>query len=93
MFAEDLSLFLEDFGETVTLGGIPLQAIFDNAHQGTGLLGVDFESRNPTLRVKDADLPSDAHDLPVRVRGVDYEVVGVEPDGTGLSVLQLRRPR
>lgn len=93
MFAEDLTLFFADYGEMVTLGATPVKAIFDNGHQEVGLLGVDFESRNPTLQVKDADLPADAHDLPVRVRGVDYEVVGVEPDGTGLSVLQLRRLR
>ena len=93
MFAEDLSLFFDDFGETVSLGDIPVTCIFDNAHLPAGLMGVEFESRNPVLLVMDADLPADAHDLPVTVRGVEYEVINVEPDGTGLSVLQLRRLR
>lgn len=93
MFTEDLTPFFADFGEMVSLGVGPLKAIFDNGHQAASLLGVEFESRNPVLYVKTADLPADAHDLPVTVRGVEYEVINVEPDGTGLSVLQLRRLR
>lgn len=91
MFAEDLDVFLSDFGEPVTLAGATVQAIFDRAYRSADAEHLQIEDRAPVLTCKDADLPADPHDETVVIRGASWLVIGVEPDGTGLSRLKLRK--
>ncbi|PTR17498.1 hypothetical protein C8R31_101662 [Nitrosospira sp. Nsp2] len=88
-FAEDLSVFFDtdEFADAVTYNGAPLAGIFDNAYfEGQGIQG-----SQPVFTCPTADVASARHgDLLVRA-GVTYKVVGVEPDGTGITLLRLEK--
>lgn len=91
-FSEPLGVYtaLSVFGEPVQIGGKTVNAIFDRAYvpdTGFGLLAANAD---PQLIVADADLPPDAADAPVVVRGRTYRVASIEFDGTGMSTVQLR---
>jgi hypothetical protein len=57
--------------------------------------GVDFadaggvEGMAPELHVRADDLPTAAHGDALTVRGTNFRVVGVEPDGKGMIRLML----
>jgi hypothetical protein len=85
-FASDVALMLKDFGQSITLNGSTVQAIFDNAY--TGMLGM--ESSGPALTVASSDVAGVEQGHAVVVGSANYTVVTVEPDGTGVTVLRLQ---
>lgn len=102
MFQEDLSPFLADFGQPVTLLGRQVTAIFDNGYS-LGTVGVTgMASTQPTLTLPTSDVPPqiidwlsydeepfDPINLQVSISGRTYKIVEHEPDGTGMSLLKL----
>jgi|MudIll2142460700_1097286.scaffolds.fasta_scaffold380661_2 hypothetical protein len=94
MFAEHLAGYFTDFGETVTLHGLAVSAIFDDA--GTTVLNGEVATTQPqiTLTTYDVDNSGAVQGSFCIVRGVTYKVA-IPPaegrDGTGMSVLQLER--
>ena len=90
MFAEDMSVFFSDaeFATPVSFnGGEPVNCIFDNAYldaQGTA-------ATTPVLTAPTASLGGVAYGSAALVGGVAYSVVSIEPDGTGISSVQLRK--
>lgn len=92
MFAEDLSPFLNvaEFSVPATLpGGQVVPVIFENPH-GDGLAGF-MESSQPTALGASAQLASLDHGSVVSIGGASWAVVGVQPDGTGMTRLVLER--
>lgn len=84
-FSEDLSSFFVDFGVTVTVGGVSVRGIFDNAFiQALGISGT-----GPVLIVKTASVPSVAQGDAVVISAVNYTVAEIKPDGSGITVLEL----
>lgn len=85
---EDIRLFFSpaDFAEPVTVGGAPLNAIFD-ADFGAAL-GV--AGTGPQLTCSSVDVVAVQTGAAVTVRAQPYTVVGIEPDGTGITVLRLQ---
>ena len=91
MFVEDLSVFFDTangFAQSATVDGDTFPAIFDNAYQST--LGGLVESTGPICQAKTADVASVVQGATISIGGTDYVVTGVQPDGTGLTTLQLR---
>ena len=94
--SEDLSPFFADFGEPVIL--FPGA---DNESQavclfGNGFLAVEtaparvsLASANPTITMASADADDLRQGDPLSVRGVTYAVNTPQPDGTGLTILEL----
>lgn len=93
MFAEDLSAFFNpgEFSVPCTLpGGVVVQVVFDDV--GGNFLGAGLmEASQPAVLGRSADLAGLAHGAEVRVQAVDWTVVQSQPDGTGLTRLQLER--
>lgn len=87
MFAEDLASFFTDFGVDATLNGEAVRVIFDAAYVDP--LGV--ESSGPVATLPTADAATVAHGQTLIVSGTTYKVRGVEPDGTGITLLRLER--
>lgn len=89
MFVENIDEFLStaDFAIAVTIGGSPVNAIFDDAYQDD----LEVEGSVPTLWCKTAALPAIAHGTAVVVNSVSYRISGIQPDGTGVTVLRLQR--
>jgi hypothetical protein len=88
-FVEPLAVYFTDFAEDVTwsVGSATVQAIFDNEYQTA--LGV--VSRTPGVKVQDSQIPGVANAQTLTIRGQLYKIVGVEPDGRGVTRLQLEK--
>ncbi len=89
-FVEDLTAFLADFGEAVTLNGVAGTAIFD-ADYAVANAGGGVASTAPVLQLRTADVPALPVGKGVVVRGVNYTIAEHQPDGTGWSLLLLER--
>jgi hypothetical protein len=88
MFAEHLSGYFSDFGETVAVGTTTGTVIVDAAVD-------DFNrvlASAVVLTAIAADFPGVAAGDPVTLRATSYTVRSIEPDGTGLVLLKVSRP-
>lgn len=83
----DSATFLRDFGVSATVGGVACRGIFDAAWADTLGMG----NTRPQLLVATADLPALAVGAAVTVPAGAYTVQSIEPDGTGMATLILRR--
>jgi len=80
---------IDTLGEAVTVGGETIDAIFDNGFEGLSSFGIGVESSKPTLTCKSKDVIAIHHGCDAVVKDILYHVVGVQPDGTGITVLEL----
>lgn len=93
--ADDRAVFLNtyEFGVTATftgLSGAPtIDGIFDDP---SALANANVMSTDPFFRCRTADIPSGAGDgTRLQVNATDYTIRNLEPDGTGMTVLQLEK--
>jgi hypothetical protein len=89
-FVEDFAPFLSEseFAVPCTLpGGAVVPVIFDRPHLDA--LQDTFESIQPTALGRGSDLATLSHGAEVALDSVAYSVVGVQPDGTGMTRLIL----
>ena len=91
MSAEDFTAFmnLAEFATSVTLNGVTVAAIFDEAYASGDVGPYGMASTAPTLTIATADVPASPIGLPVVANGATYAVVVHRPDGTGISRLLL----
>jgi len=91
-FVENRAAFFADFGVTATIAGAPVSVIFDNDF----LASLGIESSNPMAYAAASDVASvvqgDAVEIPAGPFSEAFigTVVGVQPDGTGFTVLELQ---
>lgn len=89
---DDLPGFLTDFGETAILeGGSEITVIFDNEYSAATLFERDVESSAPTAMGLSSDLENVVHDSTIEIREITYRVIGIQPDGQGMTTLILAR--
>lgn len=74
-FVGDLSAFYADFGESVTVAGSPITAIFSGGYAEA----LDVAGTQPTLRCIAADVSGVALGAAVVRAGVNYTVRGKQP--------------
>lgn len=89
MFVEDLSVFLnaDEFGTTVTLGGVSVIGILGDAFIENNFV----QTVEPVFTYALSDQLSVAIDTTLISGSTTYKVKGIEPDGTGLNRLQLEK--
>lgn len=78
----------------ITVSGQAVQGIFDNGHAvalGGPFDGMGVSTTQPRLTCATASLPADPAGAAVVVGSASYVVAEHQPDGTGISVLMLRR--
>lgn len=86
----------DDFGTAATYrpqvgGPQTVNGIFDAPFRAAELEAeVGVETTSPTFACRTADLPHPEHGAVLSVDGTDYVIVGVHPDGTGVTLLMLR---
>jgi hypothetical protein len=88
---DDLSLFLEDFGIDVIFGGNTVKAIFHNEYEPVSLFSGEIESRNPYLEGISSDFSGIVHGSAITIEGVVYQVKSIQPDGTGMVLIELSK--
>ena len=77
-------------GQTVTGIGGSFAAIFDNGYAGN-LGDPVVEGTNPTLAARTSDLANVDKGDTVTVASTSYKVARLEPDGTGMTTVILKR--
>lgn len=72
--------------KTIKVYDKEVDGIFLNDYDEVGFV----ESSNPAFVAKSADLVDVEHDMEVYgLDGSKYRVVGIKPDGTGMTILEL----
>lgn len=89
----DLDVFLnsDEFAEIVTYKGAAIRGVFDDAFQVSAPDGLGIETTQPQVVVKSADVAGMAHGDTMTIKTVVYKVIGIHPDGTGLTTAILSR--
>lgn len=79
--------FFSDFSIDLTVNGVAVRGIFDNAF-GSAFGGM-IDGSGPMVRLPSSVLA--ARGNPVVIASTQYVITSVEPDGTGLTVLRLEQ--
>ncbi len=88
MVSEDLVPFFAEFGQACAIAGGSVTGIFDaQPQQAFGLV----DASGPALTIRSSDWASVTRGESVTVAAVAYTVIGIEPDGTGITILRLQR--
>lgn len=88
MVSEDLDPFFAEFGQACTISGGSVLGIFDAQYDRA----LEFaDSAGPVLTIQSADWPAVARGSSVTVASTAYTVIGIEPDGAGITRLRLQR--
>ena len=94
-FTEDLSAFLnvDEFATAATWNAGTIYGIFDNGYLGVpaGVV-VDLESAATSYHCQTADVSTAVHGDTITINAVVYTIVGIQPDGTGMTTLILQAP-
>jgi len=89
---DDLPAFFSDFGETAVLeGGGEIQVVFDDEYVAAAPMGQEVESSSPQAIGLSSDLENVTHDTTIEIRGVTYRIIGIHPDGQGMTTLIVAR--
>ena len=90
MFSEDLTAFFSldtpgSAAATVAAGSIVV--LFDNGYQGA--LAGFVESTGPSCQARSADVSALVQGSAISIGAKAYKVATVQPDGFGVTILQL----
>lgn len=89
-----LAVFAEPAAVQTAAGAVFLQGVFDDEYTPEGVTGnVQFRDRSHTLQILTSDLTANQVALrqTVTVRGKPYQILEIEDDIAGMSLLSLRR--
>lgn len=96
-FEEDLSLFLssDEFGSVATATTrhgevVQIQVIFDNGYAAQ--LGGLADATGPSALASSADVADLVQGSHVDIGAETWAVADMQPDGTGMTTLLLRKP-
>ena len=53
--------------------------------------GVGVETTQPVITVQTSKVPGIAHGDVIEISGINYNVIGIRPDGTGISEIALEK--
>jgi hypothetical protein len=90
-FTEPLAAFfdLDGFAVSATLAGVSVTGIFDNDYFEP--MGGEMQGATPVFTLPTASASSAAHGQSLVIGATTYKVRGVEPDGTGVTLLRLEK--
>jgi hypothetical protein len=89
-WVDDLDTMFDGW-DGVSYNGASIDGIFDDAYRGLNTASGEIETSAPALQVKSSDVTGIAHGSTITVNAITYKVTGIEPDGTGVTVLRLAR--
>jgi hypothetical protein len=93
MSADNLAMLdPTEFGATsLLIAGNPVSGIFDADYFEVTNVDSGVESSQPGVLCRSSDVSGVVHNDPVVVDGVNYVVVNIRPDGTGMTELMLEK--
>jgi hypothetical protein len=87
--AQDRLDLLSSLGDDITYNGSAIKAVFDSTYYEATMGDFGVEGAQAGMMCRDIDLTAPVHGDVVVVRGVSYVVIGVKPDGTGMTEFEL----
>lgn len=89
----DLATFLNtnEFATSITYNSNVIKGIFDDAYKGINMATGEIESTDPQVVVKTSDVSDIEHGNNLVISSTTYYVIGIQPDGTGLTTLILSK--
>ncbi len=88
--AEMDSAIFDELGDDAKIDGRPVRGMFSAPWLAPQVGRLNTGIVEPRLIVQDADAGGVGNSAQVIFDGLGYEVVAIEPDGTGVTVLVLR---
>jgi len=89
-FAEFLNVSEFASAGTWSVGPTPINLIFDSGYEATQLgLIAGIEGARLTAMVETASVPTIAHGQTIAIGGLIFTIRGIQPDGTGMTLLVL----
>jgi hypothetical protein len=89
MAIEDLANYLAVFGDDATLSDQAVRVVFYRPHQLAAVGQYGMASTQPAVVMATSDVPGNVVGQTLVCLGTTYVVAAHEPDGTGMSTLQL----
>ena len=89
----DLTTFLnpDEFAVEITYNSTMILGIYDNAFVEDQQNDINVETLQPQVIVKSSDVSSLSHGDTMTINSITYKVIGIQPDGTGLTIILLSR--
>lgn len=93
-FTEDLTAFFDpaDFGTVATFNAVSVNGTFDDPSKEYHLGQAGISDSRPTFTGRTADLAAATYNSIITINGINWVVVDVNPDGTGVTTLVLKEP-
>ncbi len=88
---DDLPTFFADHGVDATWNGTTFKVIFHNEYEAVSLFGVEIESKNPFMEVKDTDIAGMAHGNTVTINATAYKVKNIQAGEFGTKIVILSK--
>ena len=89
----DLDIFLnsDEFAVDITYNAGTIQGIFDDEFSSAVQGEMGIESTVPQVLVKSSDVVGIAHADLMTINTIVYKIIGIQPDGTGMTMLLLSK--
>ncbi len=88
--ASDLTTVFEDWDDIVW-NGTTYKGIFHNEYEAVALFGLEIESRNPYIQVRESDFSAIVQGNAVTIAGITYKVKSGQPNGFGMLLIELSK--
>jgi hypothetical protein len=86
---DEVILDNDEFSVDVLYNSTTFQGIFDDGFIDSADDGVAVESTAPQVQVKSTDVAGALHGQTMTIESVVYKIIGVQPDGTGMTLIML----
>lgn len=87
----DITTFFTDFAVEASYNGASIRVIFDASCKLVNALTGGIESTGPQAICQSADVEGAQHGEQIVINDTAYYIIGIEPDGAGITVLTLSK--
>ncbi len=87
----DLDVFFneDEHAVDITYNSTTIQGVFDNEFIAAADDSIGVETTSPRVQVKTSDVLTAVHDDIMTINSIAYKISGIQPDGTGTTLILL----
>ncbi|HSW65202.1 MAG TPA: hypothetical protein VLH56_18120, partial [Dissulfurispiraceae bacterium] len=90
-FEQDNGALFADFAVAASYNGAAIAVIFSEGYKAINAVTGGVESTEPQAICKSADAEAMSHGEQIVINDMAYYITGIEPDGTGITVIVLSK--
>lgn len=84
-------LGVDEFGVAATIASATVYGIFDDAAQVVNQVSGEVETSSPQFTCRTIDVTGVSQGTTITINNIGYKAINIEPDGTGITVIQLSK--